>query len=74
MKISASVLAKLNESQNVYPLKIDIQYMYIVKKYKIYLYKLQKQVERQALASFWFVSHRVQINNFFLPTMYIYCV
>ena len=53
---------------------VHIQYMYIVGKYKIYLYELQKQVEQRAFGElFRPVSQRVQ-RILYLTTMYIFCV
>ena len=42
------------------------QYTYIVSNNKIYLYELQKQVDKRSFGElFWFVSQRVQINFIF---------
>ena len=49
----------------------NIQYKYIVGKYKLYLYKLQKQVKM--LAFFQTVSLRVQLI-LYLAIMYVNCV
>ena len=62
--------SKYNQLEQVS--SVNIQYMYIVRKYEIRLYELQKQVEKQIfLAS---ASLRVQINFRFIDnicTMYI---
>ena len=52
--------------------EINIQYTYIVGKYKIYLYELQKQAEQKARYSSLFRSEYKRI--LYLMTMYVYCV
>ena len=52
-----------------------IQYTYIVGKYKIYLYELQKQAEQRAFVElFRPVSQRVQINFIFNDNVRILCL
>ena len=54
---------------------INIQYKYIVGKYKIYLYELQKQAEQRALGElFRPVSQRVQMNFIFNDNVRILCL
>ena len=54
---------------------INIQYTYIVGKYIIYLYELQKQIEKRAFGElFYTVSHRVQINFIFNDNERILCL
>ena len=51
------------------------QYTYIVGKYKIYLYELQKQVEkRNSRNIFWPISRRVQIHFIFTNNVRILCL
>ena len=52
-----------------------IQYIYIVGKYKIYLYELQKQAEQRAFGKlFRPVSQRVQMNFIFNDNVCILCL
>ena len=54
---------------------IYIQYMYIVGKYTIYLYELQKQAEQRAFSElFRPVSQRVQMNYIFNDNVRILCL
>ena len=54
---------------------VYIQYMYIVGKYKIYLYELQKQAEQRAFGElFRPVSQRVQMNFIFNDNVCILCL
>ena len=54
---------------------IYIQYTYIVGKYKIYLYELQKQAEQRAYGElFRPVSQRVQIHFIFNDNVRILCL
>ena len=54
---------------------IHIQYTYIVGKYKIYLYELQKQTEQRAIGElFRPVSQRVQTNLIFTDNVRILCL
>ena len=54
---------------------IYIQYTYIVSKYKIYLYELQKQAEQRALCELFMpVSQRVQMNFIFTDNVRILCL
>ena len=54
---------------------IYIQYTYIVGKYKIYLYELQKQAEQQAFGElFRPVSQQVQMNFIFNDNVPILCL
>ena len=63
----------INHFRRLY-IYINIQYTYIVGKYKIYLYELQKQAEQRAFGElFRPVSQRVQMI-LYLTTMYVYCV
>ena len=48
--------------------------MYIVRKYKIYLYELYKQVESDSLAIFSSLFHSECKFILYLTTMYVYCV
>ena len=53
----------------------NIQYTYIVGKYKIYLYELQKQAEQRAFGElFRPVSQRVQMNFIFNDNVRILCL
>ena len=55
--------------------KINIQYTYIVRKYKIYLYELQKQAEQRAFGELFMpVSQRVQKNYIFNDNVRILCL
>ena len=55
--------------------QIYIQYTYIVGKYKIYLYELQKQAEQRAFGElFRSVSQRVQMNFIFYDNVHILCL
>ena len=55
--------------------QIYIQYTYIVGKYKIYLYELQKRAEQRAFGElFRPVSQRVQINLIFTDNVRILCL
>ena len=55
--------------------QIYIQYTYIVGKYKIYLYELQKQAEQRAFGELFMpVSQRVQINFIFNDNVRILCL
>ena len=55
--------------------KIDIQYTYIVGKYKMYLYVLQKQAEQRAFCElFMHVSQRVQMNFIYNDNVRILCL
>ena len=52
-----------------------IQYTYIVDKYKIYLYELQKQAEQRAFGELFIpVSQRVQMNFIFTDNVRILCL
>ena len=54
---------------------VYIQYTYIVGKYKIYLYELQKLAEQQAFGKlFRPVSQRVQMNFIFIDNVSILCL
>ena len=54
---------------------IYIQYTYIVGKYKIYLYELQKQAEQRAFGELFMpVSQRVQMNFIFDDNVRILCL
>jgi len=54
---------------------INIQYVCIVGKYKIYLYKLYKQVEKLALGEFFRpVSQQVQIDFILTDNVCILCL
>ena len=56
-------------------MSINIQYTYIVGKYKIYLYELQKQAEQRAFVElFRPVSQRVQMNFIFNDNVRILCL
>ena len=59
----------------IYHFPINIQYTYIVGKYKIYLYELQKQAEQRSFGDlFWPVSQRVQMNFIFSDNVRILCL
>ena len=54
---------------------IHIQYTYIVGKYKIYLYELQKQAEQRTFGELFMpVSQRVQMNFKFNDNVRILCL
>ena len=56
-------------------IRIYMQYTYIVGKYKIYLYELQKQAEQRAFGElFRPVSQRVQMNFIFNDNVRILCL
>ena len=56
-------------------ISINIQYTYVVGKYKIYLYELQKQAEQRALGELFMpVSQRVQMNFIFTDNVRILCL
>ena len=55
--------------------QLKIQYTYIVGKYKIYLYELQKQTEQRVFGElFRPVSQRVQMNFIFNDNVRILCL
>ena len=67
------VALRLWSSKNLY--MSYIQYTYIVGKYKIYLYELQKRAEQRAFGKlFRPVSQRVQMNFIFNDNVRILCL
>jgi hypothetical protein len=52
----------------------NIQYTYIVGKYKIYLYKLRNRQNSKPLATFSCLFRSEYKWILYLPTMYVYCV
>ena len=73
--VSSLLLSRYSFLNKYSSYHVYIQYTYIVGKYKIYLYELQKQAEQRAFGKFFRpVSQRVQINFIFNDDVRILCL